>query len=340
VGELVRIFALPTSGLALAILALGAAGLLVWSRLDRLRAWTVGVTAAVWLLASVVGPHLGALARIECARALVPLVLLLALPAGTLADRALRRVPPGTPALLVLLGLVIAGTLPAFASVLDSRFYYVHRLHATLDPRFAELATAIDAAAPSDARLLFEPTVNARTPISSGIPLEAILPIHTRREMVGAPQPGAPFAVPALDFGHGSLGGRRLEEWSETEFADFLARYDVGAVVAWSPRTRTRLAARTPLLESAGEIHGFEIFRCNRTWSRVSGGQAHVRADYDRIEITDVQGEELLLKFHWTPALRTFPEVPLERVPQPGDSQGFLRLQPAGHSRLLIGPAH
>lgn len=338
-GALVRLFLQPTSGLALAILILGAAGLLVWSRHDRLGAWSVGVTAIVWLLAPVVGPHVGALARVECARALVPLLLLLVLPTGMLAERAWRRVPPGTPSLLVVLGLVIAGTLPAFASVLDSRFYYVHRLHATLDTRFAELAAAIDATAPSDARLLFEPTVNARTPISNGIPLEALVPIHTRREVVGAPQPGTPFAVPMLEFGGGSLGGRRLEEWTGEELADYLERYDIGAVVAWAPLTRAFLTARQPLLESAGEIHGFEIFRCNRTWSRVSGGQARVRADYDRIEIFDVQGEELLVKFHWTPDLRAFPPLPLTRAPQPGDATGFFRLRPAGHTRLLVGRA-
>ena len=58
-----------------------------------------------------------------------------------------------------------------------------------------------------------------------------------------------------------------------------------------------------------------------------------------QLEIFDVQGEDLLVKFRWTPDLRAFPPLPLTRAPQPGDATGFFRLRPAGHTRLLVGRA-
>jgi hypothetical protein len=336
--DVVRIFARPTSVLALAILGLGIAALGRWRRSDALAAWTVAATAAVWAIAATFGAWLGPLSRLECVRALVPLVLLAALPAGALLDRLARRVAPGTPALVSMLGLIVAFTLPPFASVLDSRFYYVHRLHAMLDPRFLEVAAAIDAAAPSDARVLFEATANARTPISNGIPLEALLPIHTRRELVGPPQPGIRYALPALEFGAGSLGGRAFVAWTKDDLAAYLERYDIGAAVAWSAHARAFLASCSPVLVQVGSVNGFEIYRSSRAWGRVARGEARVRTGYDRIEISDARGDEIVVKMHWTDDLRSTPQVQIERVALPGDSLGFVAVRPGGHARVLLGP--
>jgi hypothetical protein len=337
-GETVRLFAQPSSGLALAILLAGIAGLVLWRPANTVRTYTLAGTAALWFAAAAFGRHFGVLSRIECARALVPLVLLLGFPAGVLLDTTLARARRGTPALLVLLGLVIAATFPAFASVLDSRFYYVHRLDATLDPRFAQLAAAIDAAAPTQGRLLFEATVNARTPISAGIPLEALLPIHTGREVVGPPEPGAPFAAVALEFEGGSLGGRPLATWNDAEFAGFLERYDVGSVVAWSPVARAFLATRAASLQPAGSVHGFDIYRSTRPPSRLAAGTARVQADYDRIDLDGIEGERIVLRYHWAPELEAMPPRLLERIDVPGDARGFVGLQALGAPRIRIAP--
>lgn len=338
-GETVRLLTRPSSGLALVILLAGGVGLARWRRAGTVRADTLAGTALVWFVAAAFGPHLGVLSRIECARALVPLVLLLGLPAAFLLDAALARARDGTPALLVLLGLVVAATLPAFASVLDSRFYYVHRLDATLDARFAHLAAAIDAAAPSEGRLLFEATVNARTPISTGIPLEALLPLYTGRELLGPPDPGAPFAQPALAFAGGSLGGRPLASWDDAAFASYLERYDVGAVVAWSPGARAFMATRSSILQPEGRVHGFDIYQATRRMDRLASGTARVHADYDRIDLGGIAGERLVLKYHWAPELIAMPARLVEPVAVPGDPAGFVGLQVLGASRIRIAPA-
>jgi hypothetical protein len=334
--DMVSFWLRPAMLPAAVVVGLGVTGLWRTRRRDRVLTATVALTALAWCAATSLGAWLGPLARLENARALAPAVLLLALPAGRALHALLERAQPALGPVLVLVGLLVAGTAPPFLAILDARFFAVHRLDATLDPPIARLLAVIDSSSPPDARLLFESTTNARTPLSDGFPLEALVPIHTRRELLGTPQPGMPFAPPGLGFGKGELGGRGLETWAPGEFAAFLERYNVGAVVAWSPRARAFLALQAPLLELAANVHGFDVYRSTRSWGWLTEGEAQVRADYGRIDLADIRGATLGLKYHWLDGLRVAPPGRIEPLPVPGDPVPFVRVHPNGASELVL----
>jgi hypothetical protein len=336
-GDLLDLVRRPTSAPLAATLLLAGFGLWRLHRREPLAARTVA-GATLWLLVvAALGAWLGPLRRLETARALVPATLLLVLPAGAALQTLLRVVQRPLGGTFVLLGLVVACSLPAFLSLVDTRFFYAHRLDATLPTHLTELLAGLDRLAPRDARMLFESTTppDAGT---DGMPLQALVPIYTRRELLGGPQPDMLPLQARFDFGAGALAGRPLADWSSAGFDTLLQRYNIGAAVAWSPAARAFLARQARSMTRVATLYGFDLYTVERPAGWLSGGTGRVRADYDRIELVDLQGDELVLKYHWIDGLQSTPPVPLERVAVPADPVGFIGVRPQGHTHLVLRP--
>jgi hypothetical protein len=46
----------------------------------------------------------------------------------------------------------------------------------------------------------------------------------------------------------------------------------------------------------------------------------------NRIVVDDARGDEIVLRFHWAPTLRCRPGCTVERLADPADRAGFLRV--------------
>ena len=328
----VRRGALP----ALATLILGAFGLWIERQRRPLVTTVLAGTAIAIAIAAAFGVHLPGLRRLETARLAIALPLVLAPMAGIALRRGLDVLQLAIGRPLAWVALCIACTAPPFLGLLDARFFGVHRLDATLDPGFADLVQVLEAGTPEDARLLFESTSGAPTPISNGASLQALLPLYLRRELVGAPLPGLALVHARLDFGSGLLASRPLAQWTHEEFVRFVRRYHVGGVAAWSPAARSFMGRQGATLERVDSVHGFDVYRVRLPGSIVARGAARVRADYGRIEVHDVTGDTLDLRYHWMEGLRATPSVPIERWDDPADPVGFIRLRPSGASHVVL----
>jgi hypothetical protein len=321
---------------AVAILVLGAIG--AWRERERrpILTLTLGGTSLVIAAAAAYGVYVPGLRRFETARFAVALPLVLAPAAGVALRHGLDVLQQAIGRPLVVVGLVLACTLPPFLAALDARFFSVHRLDATLDPGFTELVQALDATTPREARLLFESTAGATTAISDGAVLQALLPLYLRRELAGAPRPGLSLRQARIDFGGGLLAATPFAQWSEADFAAFVQRYRVGAVAAWSPAARGFLARNGATLDRATSVRGFDVYRVRHPGTVVARGKARVRADYGRIEVDAIDGEIIDLRYHWMEGLHATPEIAIERWDDGVDPVGFLRLRPGGVDRVVI----
>ena len=325
--------ALPAAALALA----GIGTLVVGVRQARGAAVVAG-SAFTWLAFALLGASTDRLALFDPVRAVVPATLLLAASAGPALARALQAVEsvfgrlPASLALATLLGV------PPFFALLDARFFAVHRLDATLDGGVRELLTTLDGAAPAEGRVLFETTAGRATPLSSGEPLEALVPLYTHHAVAGALRPSTIITPSGLESGDGRLDGVPFDRWSAAEVGALLARWDVTTVVAWSGAGRDFWLRFSDVLRPVATVRGFTILRTTAASRPVLDGEARVRADYNRIEMADVRSPTVLLEVNWINGLEAIPPVALERVPAAGTNRGFIRVYTGHETRVTLRP--
>ncbi len=302
------------------------------------RAILVAGTATTWLVIAVLAGRVEAFTWLDSGRIIVPAMLVLATSAGAALWRgALAIERTGGRACAMLAVVTLLGVPPVLAC-LDGRFFAVHRLDATLDASVRTLLATLDANAPPEGRVLFERTADRTTPISEGEPLEALVPIHTRRALTGALEPRGIVAASGLELADGRLGGKALDHWSAETLAPLLERWDVSTVVAWSAAARAFVTRWPAILEPVAEVQGFMILRATRAPNAVLEGDGHVVVNYDRIEIQQAYAPAVLLKLHWIDGLEATPAVRLQRVPVDDDPRGLLRVDLAGATRVVIRP--
>jgi hypothetical protein len=220
----------------------------------------------------------------------------------------------------------------------DNLFFDVHRMRAHVDARFVELMDFLARTTTPEARILFETPggfYNSSDLLYGGH-LQALVPIYTEREVIGGPYPVNFLVHAAIDFKNGMLLDRPLRDWPDPEFERFADTYNVGWAVCWSAASRSHLDARPALARPVGDFDRFRVYEMARPRSFVLRGGGRTSAGYNRIEVTDASGDEIVLKYHWLESLRAEPPVPIERQPIDGDPVGFIRLRPQGNQRIVI----
>jgi hypothetical protein len=109
-------------------------------------------------------------------------------------------------------------------------------------------------------------------------------------------------------------------------FARYLERYAVGWVVVdgeFGP-----IDVRRDLLQPAESVDGFRIYRVRAEPSYAAKGTAEIKSQsLNSVQVANAAGPELVLRFHWMETLRCRPDCTIERVPEPGDRVGFIRVQ-------------
>jgi len=318
------------------ILGLGAAG--AWSMRQRHSLLVLALGSLAVCCGAIVlwGYGMPGIRRFETARFLIPAVLALCVLAGAAAAAIASRlrVALGTP-LLVLL-LVTSSTLPAFAAMFESRFFYAHRVHAILPPDFHRLMETLQEGPGPGARLLFESTrrgwISAAGDDGS---LEALVPMYTHRQVMGLDHPALTRRTRNLAFGAGQLAGRPYAAWDGTSLRQFLDAYDIGTLVAWSRDTQRFLSRFPEHLLAPRRIGDVQVFTV-REWHSGLEGKAQVTARFDRIELREIRAPEIVLPYHWQEDLRATPPVAWRPVRVPGAAAPFVAIQPDSHDIVVL----
>lgn len=245
----------PVDGrLSLLILLLGLAGLVIWARTGRsVEAWTFAGAAAFLTVLTAAGSLWGPTRVLEPLRFRLPLVLLLALPAGSTVNGAIRSIHGacgrgrrGVAAVVATLGLAAAAvvvllpeTARTAAANLSERRSFVVGFRREMTALVDWLRTETDLSA----RILFEdqlrllewtdPESTHWTPL-----LPVMLEPETRQFVGGLYHAAFIQHHEAVSFGDYHLAGRPLTDWSPSELESFFETYNIGWAVAWSPVAR------------------------------------------------------------------------------------------------------
>jgi hypothetical protein len=270
-------------------------------------------------------------------RFLLPLSLFACIPAGRgIADGA-RLLTAGRPiawALAAVIGFVVANATWGLSPILA--------LGHGRDAAEAELTSFLETATNEQDRVVVEVSltplwVGGAVPRAIVIHRFALLPTIIRRELIGYVGL-SPFAAHRYArFEPGSLLGKRLTDLSASTLDALLRRYAVSWMVGCTAPTVAELERFPSLLEETARVSGCRVFRVRRPdRSRLLEGEGQVRADLDRIDVTDAAGVRVVLKYHWIPNLRTDPPLRIEEAPQPGAAVGFIAVWPQGAKRFSI----
>jgi hypothetical protein len=222
--------------------------------------------------------------------------------------------------------LVLLHFLPNFRL-----FYYVAPLRSSLSPGVAELHQWLVAHTDRSARILIEDN-NAwqgKQQTYGGARYPGLLPALLPRECIGGPLPNAFIRHHYVDFSDGRLLGRPIEQYPDDLLKARLDLYNVRWIVAWSENSRRRLAQSATWVRPLANFGGLAVFEVDQTPNFFLHGRGRLRADFDRIELSDLQPVEgkVVIKYHYLEGFRAEPPAKLLAVPVPDDPIGFLGIE-------------
>jgi hypothetical protein len=202
-----------------------------------------------------------------------------------------------------------------------------------VDPAEAGIADFLSGEADDDGRVLIETgyIVTPAAPGSSrriGMFRFTLLPLDQSREFIGTDHMASIIAERYASFQGGRLFDRPITHIDHFTLRRLLDRYAVSTVIACAPETRRHLDGFPEILVPTRDFADCRGYRVrDAVTSRFLEGGGVARARLDRIEIRQAEGERLVLKYHWIPALATEPPLPIEEAPQPGAPVGFIAIR-------------
>jgi len=315
---------LMEKGLRLMLLILGTAG--TWSLIKN-RQRTIGVMLATTVLVLFAVTYFGALSSIVKAwqplRFKVPLDLILIIAASYYLSLSLAR--EGLTQQFV--GATVAlGLLAFLLNVIQTESSGRLQLRSTLSPEVNAIVEWIDRETPTNARLLFEESGDETGFVYDRTYLSSFLPYLTGRQLIGGPINLYNDRHHFAEFHSGKLFQKEPQAISDSELRNYLRLYNIGAVVAFDPRSIQRLQSIPGLVTVEQRIGPIHLMIVNQPLSWFQVGEGSVKAGYNRLELSGLKGNEVVLKYHWVDGLRTVPPTRIEPVQVADDPIPFIKL--------------
>jgi hypothetical protein len=238
--------------------------------------------------------------------------------------------PLGRCVALLLLAAPAVALATEFCECLLERCVSARPLTIGLGPQREGLVKELVRETSADGRILWEDRALPRQ--ASRWP--ALLPLLTGRQFIGGLDPDGFLEHSSICLTQEKLEGRPIATWSDEELAEYCRRYNVGSVVAWSPRVIDRLekwsgAERRGVLRDGDEGALFHIRRGPSGFT-LKGQAELLHADSRSILLGNVTPENgiVVLSLHYQAGLRASPgRVQVEREPSGEDPIGFIRLR-------------
>jgi hypothetical protein len=168
--------------------------------------------------------------------------------------------------------------------------------------------------------------------------LSSFIPHWTGRQLIGGPINLYNDRHHFAEFHSGKLFKRDIQTLTADEIKNYLRLYNVGAVVAFHPASIQRFRSIPGLVTVDRQIGAIFLMKVNQPLTWFLQGDGRVRAAANRLELSDVKGDELILKYHWTAGLAGIPAVKMASAKMADDPIPFIKISnPAAAFTLQIG---
>ena len=181
-----------------------------------------------------------------------------------------------------------------------------------------------------DARVLFEISAGR---IHDEAHMAGFLALTANREFIGGPYPYTNFA----SFGDGRFCGRPIGSFAREDFISQLDLYNIGWIVAFSDSAKRYLSGIPAVLpkERFGPLQTYQVTLPHTYFAKGAGTVAN--RTVDGIELDELSGRDVILKYHYVAGLASVPTARVEPVSLPGDPEPFIRIvDPPPHLLLRM----
>jgi hypothetical protein len=312
-------------GFRLALLVLGVLGTIELIKKDNRH---VGIALTAGLLSLFVLTYFGAfipgLAAWQPLRFKVPFDLFLVIGAAYCLNQWLT----GQKALRFHLVPVIAviGALAFAINVVQTESTGKLQSRATMHPETIAIVDWVGRETPPGARVLFEESGDETGFVYDGIYLSSFLPHLTGRQLIGGPINLYNDRHHFAEFHSGKLFKRDIGTITDDELRNYLRLYNIGAVVAFHPASVKKLLSIPGLVTVDRSIGPVHLMKVNQPLSWFVEGAGKVQVGTNRLELRDLKGREIVIKYHWLESLNATPAVKIVPIKFADDPIPFIKL--------------
>lgn len=313
--------------LRIALFVLGLSGIVnLWRTGNRpLGALLMGCVAPLFLLAYF-GSLIEPLRAWQPLRFKVPLDLALAL--GAASFLASFRFSPRPPAgALLALGGCAIGIAGFLWNVWVFESAGAFRLRRGIPPEMQRIIDWARDEVPTGGRILFEESGDESGFVYEGMYLSNFVAHLAGREMIGGPSNFYNDSRRFTHFFSGRFLGRPIRSFSEKELESYFDLYDITAIVAFDPESLARFGSMPGLIKLDRRIGPIALMRIERPSSRFYKGAGTMRAGLNALRCEEVQGDEVILKYHWLEGMRSNPLTDIEPIRLLDDPTPFIRIK-------------
>ena len=312
-------------GFRLMLLILGAVGTRQLIKQDN-RPVGVALTAglSVLFLLTYFGAFIPGLAAWQPLRFKVPLDLFLVIGAAYCLNQWLTRqqalrfyLVPATFAL---------GGLALVINLVQTESTGKLQLRTDMRPEITAIVDWVGRETPGDGRVLFEESGDETGFVYDGMYLSSFLPHLSGRQLIGGPINIYNDRHHFAEFHSGQLFKRDIGAISDDDLRNYLRLYNIGAVVAFHPASIKKLLSIPGLVTVDRRIGPIHLMKVNQPLSWFVEGDGKVQAGANRLELRDLKGSEIVLKYHWIAGLNSEPAATIEPVRLADDPIPFIKL--------------
>jgi len=200
------------------------------------------------------------------------------------------------------------------------------KLRSRFIPELDAIVEWIRRATPADARVLFEESGDESGFVYDRSYLSSFLPALTRRQMIGGPINLYNDRHHFAEFHSGRMFKKTAPTLSDEELKNYLSLYNIGAIVAFDPPMIERLRSLPGLVTVEQRIGPIYLMLVHQPPSWFVEGEGRVQAGFNRLQLSNLKGKEIILKYHWVDGLGADPPVKIAAVKLADDPIPFIKL--------------
>ncbi|MFW9951546.1 MAG: hypothetical protein ACFFKA_15625 [Candidatus Thorarchaeota archaeon] len=149
--------------------------------------------------------------------------------------------------------------------------------------------------------------------------------LASSREFIGGPfEWNGP-----LDFILGKISGIPIERISICEMLQFIEMYNIHWIVVYSNESKGFFKKYPRHFIRVGEVNYLDIYKVSLPSDYFIMGEGKITKEKGELILSEIEGNQIVIKYHWVPYLRSYPEVDIKREVIKNDPYGFIKISNA-----------